>query len=71
MRKRRDQRPPFGPIPLLGGALAWLLTAAGGVLLNKLRRQVVQHEKRLLQNFSEQEHATFIALLQKVFPEHR
>ncbi len=47
------------------------LTAAGGVLLKKLKRQVVQHEKRLLQNFSEQEHATFITLLQKVFPEHR
>ena len=47
------------------------LTEAGTLLLRKLKRQVGQHEKRLLRNFTPAEHATFIALLQKVFPEHR
>lgn len=47
------------------------LTAAGTTLLRKLKRQVGQHEKRLLENFSEAERAIFIALLQKVFPQHR
>ena len=44
---------------------------AGTTLLRKLKRQVNQHEKRLLQNFSPAERETFITLLQKVFPEHR
>ena len=47
------------------------LTAAGATLLRKLKRQVSQHEKRLLQNFSASERETFLALLKKVFPEHR
>ncbi|MCX7162057.1 MAG: MarR family transcriptional regulator [Betaproteobacteria bacterium] len=47
------------------------LTAAGGDLLRKLKRQVSQHEKRLLQNFSDAERKLFFTLLQKVFPEHR
>jgi DNA-binding MarR family transcriptional regulator len=47
------------------------LTDAGSALLRKLKRQVSQHEKRLLQNFSAAERETFLALLQKVFPEHR
>jgi len=47
------------------------LTASGAALLRKLKRQVSQHEKRLLENFSPAERATFIALLQKVFPQHR
>ena len=47
------------------------LTAAGTALLRKLKRQVSQHEKRLLENFSEAERASFIALLRKVFPQHR
>jgi DNA-binding MarR family transcriptional regulator len=47
------------------------LTDAGTTLLRKLKRQVSQHEKRLLQNFSPAERDTFIALLQKVFPQHR
>ncbi|MBI3093866.1 MAG: MarR family transcriptional regulator [Rhodocyclales bacterium] len=47
------------------------LTAAGTALLRKLKRQVSQHEKRLLENFSAAERANFIALLQKVFPQHR
>ena len=47
------------------------LTDAGTVLLRKLKRQVSQHEKLLLQNFSAAERETFLALLKKVFPEHR
>jgi len=47
------------------------LTEAGTALLRKLKRQVSAHEKRLVQNFSAAERETFIALLQKVFPEHR
>ncbi len=47
------------------------LTAAGVLLLRKLKRQVSQHEKRLLANFSGAERDTFLKLLQKVFPEHR
>ncbi len=47
------------------------LTDAGVTLLRKLKRQVSQHEKRLLDNFSAAERETFLALLKKVFPEHR
>lgn len=47
------------------------LTPAGSALLRKLKRQVRQHEQRLLRNFSAAEREQFLALLQKVFPEHR
>jgi DNA-binding MarR family transcriptional regulator len=47
------------------------LTTAGSALLRKLKRQVGQHEKRLLKNFSEAERELIFSLLQKVFPEHR
>jgi DNA-binding MarR family transcriptional regulator len=47
------------------------LTAEGTALLRKLKREVNQHEKRLLQNFSDAEREQFFGLLQKVFPEHR
>jgi len=47
------------------------LTADGTALLRKLKRQVNLHEKRLIANFSETERLQFLALLQKVFPEHR
>jgi DNA-binding MarR family transcriptional regulator len=47
------------------------LTEAGIALLKKLKRQVAQHEKRLMANFSAEERDSFIRLLQKVFPEHR
>lgn len=47
------------------------LTPDGSALLRKLKRQVLQHEKRLLQNFDAAEREMFLALLQKVFPEHR
>ena len=47
------------------------LTPAGSALLRKLKRQVKQHEKRLLSRFGAAERELFLALLQKVFPEHR
>lgn len=47
------------------------LTEAGLALLKKLKRQVAQHEKRLMQNFTTAERDQLVALLQKVFPEHR
>ena len=47
------------------------LTAAGAVLLRKLKRQVRQHENRLLENFSDAERKLFLTLLQRVFPEYR
>ena len=47
------------------------LTADGSALLRQLKRQVRQHEKRLLQNFSNTEREHLVALLQKVFPQHR
>lgn len=47
------------------------LTADGTALLRKLKRQVVQHEKRLLGNYSDAEREMLFNLLQKVFPEHR
>ena len=47
------------------------LTADGTALLRKLKRQVSQHEKRLLRNFSDTERGQLFTLLQKVFPEHR
>ncbi|MCF8179543.1 MAG: MarR family transcriptional regulator [Sulfuritalea sp.] len=47
------------------------LTADGVALLRKLKRQVNQHEKRLLANFNESERDTLFKLLQKIFPEHR
>ncbi len=47
------------------------LTPDGSALLRKLKRKVKQHEQRLLRNFSPAERELFLALLQKVFPEHR
>lgn len=47
------------------------LTSEGAALLRKLKRQVAQHEERLIRNFSETEREQFLALLQKVFPEYR
>ena len=47
------------------------LTEAGSTLLRQLKRKVVQHEKRLLENFGDGELETFLKLLQKVFPEQR
>ena len=47
------------------------LTEAGTALLRKLKRLVMQHEKRLLANFSDAERKQLLLLLQKVFPEQR
>ncbi|BAL25210.1 MarR family winged helix-turn-helix transcriptional regulator [Azoarcus sp. KH32C] len=48
-----------------------VLTAEGSALLKKLKRRVVDHEKRLVEHLSEDERTTLVALLQKIFPEHR
>ena len=47
------------------------LTDAGTALLRQLKRKVVQHEKRLLENFGDGELELFLKLLQKVFPAQR
>lgn len=48
-----------------------VLTTEGAALLKKLKRRVVEHEKRLVEHLSEDERTTLVALLQKIFPEHR
>lgn len=50
---------------------ALFLTATGGTLLQKLKRQVANHEKRLAANLSAAERAKLVELLQRIFPEHR
>ena len=47
------------------------LTSAGKALLKKLRRLVAKHEQQLTANLNENEQATLVRLLQKIFPEHR
>lgn len=47
------------------------LTRAGKSLLKELKRHVTEHEKRLVANLSQDEQDTLIALLKKIFPEHR
>ena len=47
------------------------LTDAGTTLLKQLKRRVAGHEKRLVQHLSAREQTTLVALLQKIFPEHR
>lgn len=47
------------------------LTESGAALLRTLKRQVGQHEKRMLRHFTDGEREQFVTLLQKVFPEHR
>lgn len=47
------------------------LTAAGTELLRKARRLVASHEKRLARGLSVAERAQLVALLGRVFPEHR
>jgi len=50
---------------------ALVLTPEGSALLKKLKRRVSDHEKRLVQHMTEDERATLVALLQKIFPELR
>jgi DNA-binding MarR family transcriptional regulator len=66
-RKLIERRP--SPSDRRSNAL-WL-TAAGAALLKRLKRRVAAHEKRLVANLSPAECDTLVALLQKVFPEHR
>jgi DNA-binding MarR family transcriptional regulator len=47
------------------------LTDAGTALLRQLKRRVVAHEKRLVRHLSAKEQETLVALLQRIFPEHR
>lgn len=47
------------------------LTADGAALLKKLKRRVAEHEKRMTENFTDDERRTLIELLQKIFPERR
>jgi len=50
---------------------ALFLTAPGKTLLQKLKRQVADHEKRLASNLSAAERQKLVDLLQRIFPEHR
>lgn len=50
---------------------ALVLTGAGVELLKKLKRLVADHERRLVEHLSEDERATLVGLLKKIFPEHR
>ena len=47
------------------------LTASGAALLRRLKRRVADHEKRLARDLDAGEKATLVALLQRIFPEHR
>jgi DNA-binding MarR family transcriptional regulator len=47
------------------------LTAKGAALLKQLKRRVASHERRLARGLDAREKATLVALLQRVFPEHR
>jgi DNA-binding MarR family transcriptional regulator len=47
------------------------LTAEGKALLRTLKRLVTAHEKRLSANLSEDERATLVTLLGKIFPDLR
>lgn len=50
---------------------ALFLTATGKALLPKLKRQVIDHEKRLTQHFTPADRQLLVDLLRRIFPEHR
>lgn len=50
---------------------ALFLTATGKTLLQKLKRQVLDHEKRLTRHFTTNHRQVLVDLLQRIFPEHR
>jgi DNA-binding MarR family transcriptional regulator len=50
---------------------ALFLTSPGRTLLQKLKRRVLEHEKRLAANLSAAERQKLVDLLQRIFPEHR
>jgi DNA-binding MarR family transcriptional regulator len=47
------------------------LADKGAALLRGLKRKVVQHERRVVQNLSARERAQLVALLQRILPERR
>jgi DNA-binding MarR family transcriptional regulator len=47
------------------------LTATGAALLKRAKRRVAEHEKRLARDLDAGDRATLVALLQRIFPEHR
>ena len=47
------------------------LTATGAALLRRLKQRVARHEKRLTRALDPRERATLVALLGRIFPEHR
>ena len=50
---------------------ALFLTSDGEALLQKLKRLVAEHERRLTENLSAAQRETLVNLLQRIFPEHR
>lgn len=50
---------------------ALFLTPSGKTLLQKLKRQVAEHEKRLARHLSAVEREQLVDLLQRIFPEYR
>lgn len=50
---------------------ALFLTGPGTTLLKTLKQRVAEHEKRLVKHLSDDEHAGLLAVLKKIFPEHR
>jgi DNA-binding MarR family transcriptional regulator len=47
------------------------LTPTGAALLRRLKQRVTRHEKRLAKGLDARERATLVALLGRIFPEHR
>ena len=47
------------------------LTRSGTSLLRRLKRQVTQHERRVVRNLSAKERSQLLALLQRILPERR
>lgn len=50
---------------------ALFLTAGGKRLLQRLKPQVREHERRLTRNFTPSDQQKLVGLLQRIFPEHR
>lgn len=50
---------------------ALYLTPNGKSVLQKLKRQVLEHERRLARHLSAAERDQLVELLQRIFPEHR
>ena len=50
---------------------ALYLTAKGKRLLQRLKPEVADHERRLARHLSRRDRSRLVELLQKIFPEHR